>query len=196
MKKHSMIRVLFYMPNYKKMKMKRYLLSISICLLPCISLAVPPTDQAVNKLIQVMNLDQLLQRTLQQIRPQLDQQAYLVVQNIVKHEQLTPQEQTVANQLADKLYAQSKKNTSWQELKPIYQKIYKDVYNAEEVQAQIDFYSSPIGQSILNKAPQVAQESMKIMNSRLANSMQMAEKDFDAINKQLEILKKEAQSNR
>ena len=34
------------------------------------------------------------------------------------------------------------------------------------------------------------------MNSRLANSMQMAEKDFDAINKQLEILKKEAQSNR
>ena len=178
------------------MKIKTYLLTISICLFPCITSAVPPTDQAVNKLIQVMNLDQLLQRTLQQIRPQLDQQAYLVVQNIVKHEQLTPQEQTVANQLADKLYAQSKKNTSWQELKPIYQKIYKDVYSAEEVQAQIDFYSSPIGQSILNKAPQVAQESMKIMSSRLANSMQMAEKDFDAINKQLEILKKEAQSNR
>lgn len=196
MKKHSMIRVLFYMPNYKKMKMKIYLLSISICLLPCISLAVPPTDQAVNKLIQVMNLDQLLQHTMQQIRPQLDQQAYLVVQNIVKHQQLTPQEQIVANQLADKLYAQSKENVSWQQLQPIYQKIYKDVYSAEEVQAQIDFYSSPIGQSILNKAPQVAQESMKLMHSRLANSMQMAEKDFDEINKQLEILNKSAQSKR
>ena len=194
MKKHSMIRVLFYMPNYKKMKI--YLLSSSICLLPCISLAVPPTDQAVNKLIQVMNLDQLLQHTMQQIRPQLDQQAYLVVQNIVKHQQLTPQEQIVANQLADKLYAQSKENVSWQQLQPIYQKIYKDVYSAEEVQAQIDFYSSPIGQSILNKAPQVAQESMKLMNSRLANSMQMAEKDFDEINKQLEILNKSAQSKR
>lgn len=191
-----MIRVLFYMPNYKKMKMKIYLLSISICLLPCISLAVPPTDQAVNKLIQVMNLDQLLQHTMQQIRPQLDQQAYLVVQNIVKHQQLTPQEQIVANQLADKLYAQSKENVSWQQLQPIYQKIYKDVYSAEEVQAQIDFYSSPIGQSILNKAPQVAQESMKLMHSRLANSMQMAEKDFDEINKQLEILNKSAQSKR
>lgn len=196
MKKHSMIRVLFYMPNYKKMKMKIYLLSISICLLPCISLAVPPTDQAVNKLIQVMNLDQLLQHTMQQIRPQLDQQAYLVVQNIVKHQQLTPQEQIVANQLADKLYAQSKENVSWQQLQPIYQKIYKDIYSAEEVQAQIDFYSSPIGQSILNKAPQVAQESMKLMHSRLANSMQMAEKDFDEINKQLEILNKSAQSKR
>ena len=191
-----MIRVLFYMPNYKKMKMKIYLLSISICLLPCISLAVPPTDQAVNKLIQVMNLDQLLQHTMQQIRPQLDQQAYLVVQNIVKHQQLTPQEQIVANQLADKLYAQSKENVSWQQLQPIYQKIYKDIYSAEEVQAQIDFYSSPIGQSILNKAPQVAQESMKLMHSRLANSMQMAEKDFDEINKQLEILNKSAQSKR
>ena len=184
------------MPNYKKMKMKIYLLSISICLLPCISLAVPPTDQAVNKLIQVMNLDQLLQHTMQQIRPQLDQQAYLVVQNIVKHQQLTPQEQIVANQLADKLYAQSKENVSWQQLQPIYQKIYKDIYSAEEVQAQIDFYSSPIGQSILNKAPQVAQESMKLMHSRLANSMQMAEKDFDEINKQLEILNKSAQSKR
>ncbi|OTG83998.1 DUF2059 domain-containing protein [Acinetobacter sp. ANC 4648] len=177
------------------MKTKQWMLACTISLFSSMSFAVQPTDQAIHKLMQVMNLDQLLQKTMQQIRPQLDQQAYSIVQNIVKHEQLTPQEQIVANQLADKMYEQSKKTVSWQEMQPIYQKIYKDVYNAEEIQAQIEFYSSPIGQSILNKAPQVAQESMKIMNSRLISSMQNSEQDFKEINAQLEALKKAAQSN-
>ncbi|OTG64718.1 DUF2059 domain-containing protein [Acinetobacter silvestris] len=175
--------------------MKQWMLACGISFFSSICLAAQPSDQAVNKLMQVMKLDQLLQRTIQQIRPQLDQQAYMVVKNIVQHEQLTPPEQIVANQLADKMYQQSQKTVAWKEMQPIYQKIYKDVYNAEEIQAQIDFYSSPIGQSILNKTPQVAQESMKVMNSRLASTIQATEKDFQEINTQLEQLKKSAQGS-
>ena len=160
------------------------------------SFAAQPTDKSVNQLIEVMQIDSLLQQTLKQIRPQLDQQAYIAVKSIVKHEQLNPQEQIAANELADKMYQQSEKMLSWQQMKPMYQQIYKTVYSAEEVQAQIDFYSSTMGQSILKKSPLVAQESMKIVNGRLGEIMQGSEKDFKDIQVKLEQLKKAAEQDK
>ena len=109
------------------------------------------------------------------------------------HEKLSPQEQIVANELSDKLYQQSLKSIAWEQMQPIYQKIYKDVYSAEEVQAQINFYSSPMGQSILAKAPLATQESMKIINSRLTKNMQATEADFKDIQQKIKALQKAAQ---
>lgn len=175
------------------MKAIKYFICGLICCSANLSFAAQATPQDVEKLINVMNLNQLIQDTLKQIRPQLDQQAYVIVQSIVKHENLSPQEQVIANQLADKLYVQSQKTLAWDKLKPIYSKIYSNVFNAEEIKAQIDFYSSPIGQSILQKTPQVAQESMKIMNDQLFSVMQTTQQDFADIDKQLRELKKQAE---
>ena len=174
-------------------KFKTLLLSGLILITPY-TFAAPASDQQVQKLIEVMKIDQLLQQTIQQIRPQLDQQAYTIVQNIVRHEQLSPQEQIVANELADQLHEQNKKSISWEKMQPIYQKIYKEVYSAEEIQAQIDFYSSTVGQSILKKTPQVAQETMALMNTKLMSSMQTTAADFKEINKKLDTLKKAAEN--
>ena len=175
------------------MKVLKTLLLSSIYLMSPLSFAAPASDQQIQQLLNVMNLNQLMQSTIQQIRPQLDQQAYLSIQSIVGHEKLSPQEQIVANELSDKLYQQSMKTIAWENMQPIYQKIYKDVYSAEEVQAQITFYSSPVGQSILKKAPLATQESMKIINSRLAENMQATEVDFKDIKQKIEALKKAAQ---
>jgi uncharacterized protein len=175
------------------MKLFQQLVVIGSCLTANFAFAAQASDQQVQQLLKIMNIDELLQETVQQIRPQLDQQAYQIIQMAVKKQQLNPQEQIVANELADKMYAQSQKTVSWQQIKPLYLKIYKDVYSAEEVQAQIDFYSSAVGQSILKKSPQVAQETMKIMNTQLLNSVQAAEQDFKDIQKKLDELKKAAQ---
>ncbi|WP_296281321.1 DUF2059 domain-containing protein [uncultured Acinetobacter sp.] len=174
------------------MKTIKYLICGLICCSANLSFAAPATTQDVDKLISVMNLNQLMQDTLKQLRPQLDQQAYVIVQSVVKHESLSPQEQVIANQLADKLYTQSQKMLAWNKLKPVYSKIYGDVFSAEEVKAQIDFYSSSVGQSILQKTPLVAQETMKIMNDQLSSVMQTSQQDFEDIAKQLNELKKKA----
>lgn len=172
-----------------KMKIKTALSLSLITLCSQHLYAAQATEQSVNQLIKVMNIDSILQQTLKQIRPQMDQQAYMTVKSIVKHEQLNPQEQIVANQLADKMYQQSVKILSWEQMKPMYQQIYKTVYSAEEVEAQIDFYSSTVGQAILQKSPLVAQESMKIVNGRLGEIMKSSEKDFKEIQSKLDQLK-------
>lgn len=186
-----MIRVLFYILRLI-MKIKKLLMAMSLTLSSTFTFATQPTDASVEQLFKTMNIESVLQQTLKQIRPQLDQQAYITVQNIVKHEQLTPQEQIVANELADQMYQQSLKMVAWENVKPIYQKIYKDVYTAEEVKAQIDFYSSPAGQSILKKSPLVAQESMKMIHSKLGQTLKTTEQDLKQINQKLEALKKAA----
>ena len=170
------------------MNLLKALLISSICFSASLSHATPATDQKIQQLLKVMNLNQLVQDTIQQIRPQLDQQAYYTIQSVVGHEKLSPQEQIVANELADKLYQQSLKTLSWEQMQPIYQKIYKDVYDAQEVQAQIDFYSSPEGQSILKKAPLITQESLKIINTRLTANMKTTEADFKEIKQKIDAL--------
>ncbi|MDQ9820350.1 DUF2059 domain-containing protein [Acinetobacter bereziniae] len=174
------------------MKLLQHLVLLGSCLTANFAFAAQASDQQAQQLLKVMNIDQLLQETMQQIRPQLDQQAYQIIKMSVNKEQLSPQEQIVANELADKMYAQSQKTVSWEQIKPLYLKIYKDVFNAEEVQAQIDFYSSAVGQSILKKSPQIAQETMKMMNTQLSNILQNTEQDFKEINKKLAELKKAA----
>ncbi|QIO09820.1 DUF2059 domain-containing protein [Acinetobacter lanii] len=149
------------------------------------SFAKQATEQSVNQLIQVMNINSVLQETLKQIRPQMDQNAYVTVKSIIKHDQLSPQEQIVANELADQMYQQSVKILAWEQMKPIYEKVYREVYSGEEVQAQIDFYSSEIGQSILRKSPLVAQESMKIINTQIGKILQTQEKDLQKLNLKL-----------
>ena len=176
------------------MKLIPQLVLIASCFTVNIAIAAPASDQQVQQFLKVMNLDTLMQETIQKIRPQLDQQAYQIVKMTVKKDQLSPQEQVVANELSDKLYAQSLKTVSWEQMKPIYQKIYKEVYSAEEVQAQIDFYSTPVGQSILKKTPQVAQETMAIMNTKLMSSMQTTVDDFKEINRKLDALNKASQN--
>ena len=175
------------------MKLLQHLLLASACISTNFAFAAPASDQQVQQLLKVMNIDELLQETIQQIRPQLDQQAYQIIQMTVKKDQLNPQEQIVANELADKMYEQSKNTVAWNQIKPVYLKIYKDIYSAEEVQAQINFYSSPMGQSILAKAPLATQESMKIINSRLTKNMQATEADFKDIQQKIKALQKAAQ---
>lgn len=177
----------------KKLVKRKYLLGLSsLVFCSTISLANPPTDRAVEQLLKTMDMNTILQETVKQIRPQLDQQAYITVQNIVKRDQLSPQEQIVANELADELYKQSRNSVAWENIKPIYQKIYKDVYTADEVKAQIDFYSSPAGQSILKKSPLVAQESMKMINFKLAQTLKTSEEELKVISLKIEALKKAA----
>lgn len=174
------------------MKILKYLAICSLTFCSSTLFAAQATDQQVEKLIQVLNLDEILQSTIVQIRPQIDQHAYAVVQNITQNKNFTPQQQIIANELADKIYAESKSQTAWEKLKPVYLKIYKDVYDAQEVQAQIEFYSSSTGQSILKKSPLVAQESMKIMNQQLGSTLQSSEKNFADIQQKLNQLKIEA----
>ena len=172
------------------MKISTWLLAGSLCLSSCISFAAAPTEASIQKLFDIMNLDQLTQDTMLQLKPQFAAQANQMVKMMAEGDELNNKQQKVADQITEKMYQQSLKMISWKEMQPIYLQVYKDAYTQEEIQAQIDFYASAIGQSILKKTPIVTEKTMSLMNGRIEQSIQTHTKDFVELFSQLDEDKK------
>lgn len=77
------------------------------------------------------------------------------------------------------------KALDWNELEPELIKLYQDIYTQAEVDAQIQFYSSPEGQSIVKKNPQFFQQSQAIMAKRLASVSAETQENTNKAIKQL-----------
>ncbi len=149
------------------------------------SFAAAPSDQSIQQLFKVMNLEQLTQETMLQLKPQLANQATQMVSMITHHSELNAKEQKVAQQVTEKLYSKTSEMVSWKYLQPIYTQVYKEAYSQEEVQAQIDFYATPIGQSILKKTPIVAQKTMALMSDGIQKAALTQAQDMQTILNQL-----------
>ena len=94
------------------MKFKQWMFACSMGLVSFGSFAAQPTDQQVQKLMKIMNIDQLLQQTILQIRPQLDQQAYAIADTSP-----TAEDKLITEQNLSRLLRYIK------ELKPHYQEV-------------------------------------------------------------------------
>lgn len=81
---------------------------------------------------------------------------------------------------------------SWSSLKPVYIRAYQETFTDPEIQAQIDFYQSPIGQSILKKSPNLAVRMTQLTNERLTDLIQQASQDFGPIEKKLQQLEQKS----
>ena len=140
--------------------------------------------------MKVSNVEQITQDTLKQLKPAFQQQADISVKAYLQKDQLNEQEQQVANEFANKMYQYALKSADFKTLQPRIEKVYAEVFTSQEIQAQINFYSSTEGQAILKKTPLLAQKMVEMTNGQLQQSMASAEATFADINKKLEALKK------
>ena len=172
------------------MHMKKIILTFALLLSSHVTFAASATPQQVEKLFTVTQVESLAAQTLLQLKPQLQQQAEIAIQYRLQKSQLNSQEQAVARQLAEQMYQTSLNSMSWSTLKPLYIQAYQDTFSAQEIQAQIKFYESEVGQSILNKSPALALRTSQITNQRLAELLKQAGQDFAPIEQQLKQLEK------
>lgn len=61
---------------------------------------------------------------------------------------------------------------SWDSIIDPVVEIYEDAYTVEELEYINEFYSSPIGQSFIKKAPQVNEKSSAVMMKNIQSAMQ------------------------
>jgi hypothetical protein len=57
---------------------------------------------------------------------------------------------------------------SWKALEPDYVKIYAATFSSDEIDAIAQFYSSPAGQAMLDKTPELTSASMKVVQEKMA----------------------------
>jgi len=130
--------------------------------------AAPPSQAQIDELLEVTRVRESIAGMLPQIQTSQQQ----MIQQVLAGKDLSERQQrefdvmmaTTMNTMAEIL--------SWEQLQPLYRELYAQTFDAEEVQAMIDFYASPVGQSMVRKMPLLMQNAMQAVQARLLPFLQ------------------------
>jgi hypothetical protein len=76
------------------------------------------------------------------------------------------------NLYAAKIAQELRKEMSWDKMKGQYVQLYSEMFAQEEIDAQLAFYESPHGRSIVGKIPQLTQKTMALGQQTMGPIMQ------------------------
>lgn len=145
--------------------------------------SAPPSDQSIESLLAITNSEKLIDKT------GTDMEKYILagVQAGLNGRQPSAREQEFIDKVARESAAVIREEMNWAAMRPLMVKIYRDTFTQEEVDAQINFYRSPAGASVVAKMPAVMDASMVAMQQRMRSIMpklqalsQKAQKEFAA----------------
>ncbi|MBN8734591.1 MAG: DUF2059 domain-containing protein [Acidobacteria bacterium] len=96
----------------------------------------------------------------------MDQMFKMAVANLPSD--APPEVRAKLEEMQTKVFALISERMSWQKMKPVYVKLYAEVYTDEELDGMIAFFSSPAGRSMTAKNPILMQRSMQVVQSLMA----------------------------
>ncbi|MDV2438342.1 DUF2059 domain-containing protein [Acinetobacter gerneri] len=125
--------------------------------------ATPATDKSVQQFFAVIKYQEQMQTLMQKMTPLFDQQANQFLSVTLKRTVTENTEDQLAIIKISQLF-QEIVNKAYQDpaIHSKFEKIYLNNFTEEEIQAFIKFFSSPEGQSYLQKTPSVFSESFQV----------------------------------
>lgn len=159
--------------------MKRFAITLSgllLCLLATASPAQDASDAQVDKLLEVMRARQ----TLDAVLPQVEASQRQMVEQMSATKPLTPEQRAQLDRLLRKSMAGIRQAMAWEKMGPLYRDIYRRTFTAEDMDAMIGFYGSPAGQKLLDKMPQLMQNTMAGVQKLLVPMLEDMQRDIEA----------------
>ena len=117
-----------------------------------------PTDASIEELLEIT----LGEKMIPGMHANVERSVMQGAKASMGGREPTPEEQHILQAAASALSAALREEVTWERLKPAMLQIYRDSYTQEEVDAQVAFYSSPVGQSIAAKLPDTMQRSAEM----------------------------------
>jgi hypothetical protein len=129
--------------------------------------AAPPSDQSINEMMSVMQLEALLNQALKQMDEGISKAMEQGLQQATKGKALSPAQKTAVENFRAKFSAAMKEELSFPKVKDIYVQAYRESFTPEEVNAIVAFYKSPAGKAITEKNPAAMQKANGLMQARI-----------------------------
>ena len=82
-----------------------------------------------------------------------------------------PKYQTQVIETQNKIMDLMKKELSWENLKPEFEKLYAETYSAEELNGLLKFYQSPLGKKFIEKQPEMQRNTMLMVQQMMMRVM-------------------------
>ena len=146
--------------------MKKILLCLALAFSTPV-FAEAPTDASLKELFVVSDVKGTMDKTL----AQMDVYMKTAMQESLKGTELTPEMQQRMDANSKKIAQILRDEMGWGKMEPLFLEIYKKSFSQSDVDGMIQFYKTPAGQSVVNKMPLVMQNSMEVMQQRMATIM-------------------------
>lgn len=119
------------------------------------------TDKSIDKLMQLSNISEIFKQSTRDMQPYFDEQAEDLVHQVTGAQTLNIDQQNAVLQISA-LYSEVQQNmVSNPEFTDMFKALFKKTFTEEEVQANIAFLSTPLGQSINKKMNGLMTEVMQ-----------------------------------
>lgn len=152
------------------------LLALLFALAAPAAFAATPTDAQVDKLMEVMRV----RESLDAMWPQVQAVQAQAVQQATAGKTLTAEQRAEIDAMLEKTMVRLHDTLSWQNLQPVYREIYAKTFDEADIEAMIGFYSSEAGQHLLDKMPQLMQNTMAATQRLLMPMLAQMQQDLQA----------------
>jgi hypothetical protein len=127
----------------------------------------PPSEQSVNEMIKLMQLENLLKAALRQMNDGLEKGMEGGLQKATSGRDLTPAQKAEVEDFRKKHKATAAEELSLDKIMHMYAQAYRDAFSQEEVDGVIAFYKSPAGKAVTDKNPLVMQKAAALTEARI-----------------------------
>jgi hypothetical protein len=129
--------------------------------------------EATRHLLEILNVDEQFERTI-------DQTVSMADGMIDQDADLDEAGREKARKIARAGMEASMNRLSWERLGPIIVEIYAEVFTVEEITGMTDFFESPIGQSFIEKQPQLTAATFRRIGKLVQDEMPIIQAEVQA----------------
>jgi len=140
------------------------LLLIALLSIPLIASADPQSHRAAA--YELLDAAQA-QKIVEVMKAQVGQ----TMRRLVADPQLNAEQQAVVDKYVQKAVEEVGLTMDWSRLKEEFATLYVSVYTEPELRELTAFYKSPLGQKMLDKMPQLVQQSMQLAQRHMQESI-------------------------
>jgi hypothetical protein len=135
----------------------------------------------LDELFKAMKLDTLMQQMMSMGMKQGEQ----VARTIVGDKPMSAEDRKILDGYEAKVSTLLQSTLSWEKLKPAYMDLYASTYSEADVDGILAFYRTPAGQHMVEKTPELAQASQKIVLARMQGITSQLQEDAQQLMAQL-----------
>lgn len=153
--------------------------------------ATPANPATIQKLIVETKMEQLIEESLLQMKPMVDEQILQEAKKDLGQKQLDAKQLNIVKQLQQLSWQQINVMNNWQNMQKLMVEIYQKHFTEEELQATLKFYQSPEGSSMMKKMPLMMGDMMQKLQANLQDITPSAdaENEIKQLKKQLNATK-------
>jgi len=144
---------------------KKTLLALTFALIAPIAMANPPSDESIRELMTITETRELMEGAM----AQADQMMRATMEQTMQGKEISAEDRKVLDEMRTDMIAVLDEALGWDAMEPLFIDVYQRSLSQSEVDAMLEFYRSDAGKAVIAKMPLIMQNTMGVMQQRMAS---------------------------